>query len=218
MPGCWRAHATFSRSILLSLFLLWFWTANAIPSASSSTRLLQPRADVVVHLPLTFITPTNFYHLPLTIGTPPQTFAMLLDTGISDMVVAGNRCGGSSTGCPIASVSTYDFAASTTMVNKSTALTAIPFGEGSTTGYIVADTEDGGNQHTRNLILFWLGRITGDPLADADQPAGTFAFGGVNESLYIGDVEFLPSAGVKSHFWTLSLSGKHPPTPSFAVS
>ncbi|KAJ7054823.1 hypothetical protein C8F01DRAFT_1322238 [Mycena amicta] len=117
MPGCWRAHATFSRSMLLSFFLLWFWTANAIPSVSPSKRLLQPRADAVIHLPLTFITPTNFYHLPLTIGTPPQTFAMLLDTGISDMVVAGNRCGG--TGCPIASVSTYDFAASTTMVNKS---------------------------------------------------------------------------------------------------
>ncbi|KAJ7057411.1 aspartic peptidase domain-containing protein, partial [Mycena amicta] len=266
IPGCWRAHATFSCSILLSLFLLWFWTANAIPSASSSTRLLQPRADVVVHLPLT--PPTNFYHLPLTIGTPPQTFAMLLDTGSSDMVVAGNRCGGSSTGCPIASVSTYDFAASTTMVNKSTALTAIPFGEGSTTGYIVADTvrmagisipgisflesEDitdgppqrrvagviglGGAQRSligtipfwQSILLFnqlaeaqfsfWLGRITGDPLADADQPAGTFVFGGVNESLYTGDVEFLPSAGVESHFWTLSLSGKHPPTPSFAVS
>ncbi|KAJ7057404.1 aspartic peptidase domain-containing protein, partial [Mycena amicta] len=245
MPGCWRAHATFSRSMLLSLFLLWFWTANAIPSASSSTRLLQPRADTVVHLPLTFITPTNFYHLPLSIGTPPQTFAMLLDIGISDMVVAGNRCGGSSTGCPIASVSTYDFAASTTMVNKSTALTTIPFGEGSTTGYIVADTvtmagisipgisflesEDitdgppqrrvagviglGGAQRSligiipfwQSILLlnqlaeaqfsFWLGRITGDPLADADQPAGTFVFGGVNESLYTGDVEFLPSAG-----------------------
>lgn len=62
---------------------------------------------------------------------------MLLNTGSSDMVIAGSRC--VSIGCPLSGVATYDLASST-MVNTSSQSTLIPFGAGSTTGYIVTDT------------------------------------------------------------------------------
>lgn len=64
------------------------------------------------------------------------------------------------------------------------------------------------NQLAEAQFSFWLGHLDGDPLAASDKPVGAFIFGGVNDSLYTGEIEFQPSAGVASHFWTLSLSGR----------
>ncbi|KAJ6573117.1 aspartic peptidase domain-containing protein [Mycena vulgaris] len=53
---------------------------------------------------------------------------------------------------------------------------------------------------------FWLSRVQGTPNPAKEEPGGAFTFGGVNASLYSGDVEFLDLAGAQSTWWALHVS------------
>ncbi|KAF9234984.1 aspartic peptidase domain-containing protein [Melanogaster broomeanus] len=74
------------------------------------------------------------YYGSLAIGTPPVSFDVLLDTGSSDLWVAGTSCGVSCDG-----VGLYDASASSTFTNKSTSF-YIQYGQGEAAGYIATDT------------------------------------------------------------------------------
>ncbi|KAJ7049182.1 aspartic peptidase A1, partial [Mycena amicta] len=191
---------------------------------------------------------------PDSVPRSPQILNMVVDTGSSDVVVAGSRCEFS--GCPLTESQLYNFTQSSTMGNKSTESTTIPFGEGTATGFIVADTVTlgafsvsgiefleaeeiidgppagqvsglvglGGAARSHltavpfweTLILrnslpqpefsIWLARVGSAPPDRTSFPGGAFIFGGVNESLYAGDIEFLDSGGAEAQFWTLNLT------------
>ncbi|KAJ6528433.1 aspartic peptidase domain-containing protein, partial [Mycena capillaripes] len=78
----------------------------------------------------------QYYFTELSIGTPPQTFKMIIDTGSSDIFVAAKPC---TKECP-SSVLLYDYTKSSTAVNKSTSLTTLAYGSGSTQGYVFTDS------------------------------------------------------------------------------
>ncbi|KAF7358221.1 Acid protease [Mycena venus] len=53
---------------------------------------------------------------------------------------------------------------------------------------------------------FWLSRVLGTSNPKSEEPGGVFTFGGVNASLYSGDIDFRDLTGTTSTFWTLDLS------------
>ncbi|KAK6996857.1 acid protease [Favolaschia claudopus] len=55
---------------------------------------------------------------------------------------------------------------------------------------------------------FWLSRSTGTDNMKTEEPGGVFTFGGVNTSLYSGEIEFLDLTGPSSSFWSLEVSGQ----------
>ena len=60
-------------------------------------------------------------------------------------------------------------------------------------------------------MSIWLARFNNVPTASQEeQNGGAFTLGGVNSSLFTGDVEFLDMpAGTTPSFWLLSMSGAH---------
>jgi cathepsin D len=68
----------------------------------------------------------------------------------------------------------------------------------------------GGNQASAPEMGFWLSRFRGTSNPTNEEPGGAFTFGGVNASLYTGDIEFLALTGTASAFWSLDLSGLSP--------
>jgi cathepsin D len=54
---------------------------------------------------------------------------------------------------------------------------------------------------------FWLSRVRGTSNPTRDEPGGVFTFGGVNASLYSGNIEFLNVTGMASTIWSLDVSG-----------
>lgn len=74
------------------------------------------------------------YYGSLAIGTPAVSFDVILDTGSSDLWVAGSSCG---TSC--GSVATYNPSSSSTFQNLSTPFD-INYGSGSAEGYVAQDT------------------------------------------------------------------------------
>lgn len=59
---------------------------------------------------------------------------------------------------------------------------------------------------------FWLTRFLDDPNAVDTEPGGFFTIGGVNNTLFTGDIEFLPLVGADSvdqgTFWLLNVNGE----------
>ncbi|KAJ7853603.1 aspartyl protease [Mycena leptocephala] len=53
---------------------------------------------------------------------------------------------------------------------------------------------------------FWLSRVRGTSNPTRDEPGGVFTFGGVNASLYSGNIEFLNVTGTASTIWSLDVS------------
>ncbi|KAJ7830299.1 aspartic peptidase domain-containing protein [Mycena olivaceomarginata] len=85
---------------------------------------------------LTDLESETVYYTSFEVGTPPQTFNMLLDISLADVMVAGKSC---IVGCP--TDVTYDANKSSTAVNISTGPTTITFGSGgSGQGYTFTDT------------------------------------------------------------------------------
>ena len=69
-----------------------------------------------------------------------------------------------------------------------------------------------GNKLATPEMSFWLTRRTGDPAVPSEDYGGVFTLGGQNQTLYKGDVEFLPlvtNAG-KQVYWLLDVSGMYP--------
>lgn len=70
------------------------------------------------------------------------------------------------------------------------------------------------NQLSAPEMSFWLARDTAAELTNSNTnallPGGTFTLGGVNSSLFSGEIDFvnMPSANPNT-FWLLSLSSKH---------
>ncbi|KAJ7119368.1 aspartic peptidase domain-containing protein [Mycena crocata] len=56
------------------------------------------------------------------------------------------------------------------------------------------------------LMAFWLSRFVGSMSATKEQPGGSFTFGGVNSSLFSGEIEFLDITDTENTFWSLNLS------------
>jgi len=72
-----------------------------------------------------------------------------------------------------------------------------------------------GNLLSSPEMSFWFTRLLGDQSANTEDFGGIFTLGGQNQTLYTGDIEFLPlvtSAG-RQTYWLLSVSGTHPETP-----
>ena len=65
-----------------------------------------------------------------------------------------------------------------------------------------------GNKLTTPEMSFWLTRRLGDPNAQEEESGGIFTLGGRNQSLYTGNVEFLPLVTVldKRAWWLLNMS------------
>jgi len=55
-------------------------------------------------------------------------------------------------------------------------------------------------------MSFWLSRFNDVPSAQPEEPGGAFTLGGINSSLYQGDIEFLPTVLATPSFWTLTMS------------
>ncbi|THU83470.1 aspartyl protease [Dendrothele bispora CBS 962.96] len=62
------------------------------------------------------------------------------------------------------------------------------------------------NQLTDQEMGFWLTRFRGSQQVAEEEPGGVFTLGGVNNTLFTGDIEFLPTTGTPS-FWLLNLMG-----------
>lgn len=66
-----------------------------------------------------------------------------------------------------------------------------------------------GNQLTTPEMSFWFTRLLGDQNAQVEDFGGVFTLGGQNQTLYTGDVEFLPlvtNVG-RQTYWLLNVSG-----------
>ncbi|KAK7448817.1 hypothetical protein VKT23_013547 [Stygiomarasmius scandens] len=63
-----------------------------------------------------------------------------------------------------------------------------------------------GNQLTDPEMGFWLTRFRGTDQVAEEEPGGVFTLGGVNNTLFTGDIEFLETTGRPS-FWLLNLMG-----------
>jgi len=65
-----------------------------------------------------------------------------------------------------------------------------------------------GNKLTTPEMSFWLTRRLGDPNAQEEEFGGIFTLGGRNQTLYKGDVEFLPLVTIldKRTYWLLNMS------------
>ncbi|CED83808.1 Aspartyl protease [Phaffia rhodozyma] len=74
------------------------------------------------------------YSASVNIGTPGQSFNLILDTGSSDLWVAGNDC---TSGC--SGITTWDPSTSSTFKNLTTDF-KIKYGSGTAEGYAVTDT------------------------------------------------------------------------------
>lgn len=67
-------------------------------------------------------------------------------------------------------------------------------------------------QFTTKEFAFWLTRFRGDKTAEDEENGGVLTLGGVNSTLYQGDIEFLdmPSTSSSSDqetFWLLDMTG-----------
>jgi len=68
-----------------------------------------------------------------------------------------------------------------------------------------------GGQLTTPEMSFWFTRFLGSPTAQAEEFGGIFTLGGQNQTLYKGDIEFLPlvtNAG-RQTYWLLTVSGTY---------
>ncbi|KAJ7916112.1 aspartic peptidase domain-containing protein [Mycena leptocephala] len=95
----------------------------------------QQRRGTVEDLNIIDLSSDTYYSIPISIGTPPKQFSLALDTGSSDLWVAGTTCSGCSPGFV-----PYDPSASSTAVLNGTAPVTIAFGTGSATGSVFTDT------------------------------------------------------------------------------
>ena len=69
-----------------------------------------------------------------------------------------------------------------------------------------------GGQLSTPEMSFWFTRLLNDQSAQEEDFGGIFTLGGQNQTLFTGDIEFLPlvtSAG-RQTYWLLSVSGTHP--------
>lgn len=69
-----------------------------------------------------------------------------------------------------------------------------------------------GGQFSTPEMSFWLTRLLNDQSAQPEDFGGEFTLGGQNQTLYEGDVEFLPlvtNVG-RQTYWLLTVSGMHP--------
>ena len=68
------------------------------------------------------------------------------------------------------------------------------------------------NKLTTPEMSFWFTRLLSDPNAQEEEFGGIFTLGGQNQTLYTGDVEFLPlvtNVG-RETYWLLNVSGMFP--------
>ncbi|KAJ7848807.1 aspartic peptidase domain-containing protein [Mycena olivaceomarginata] len=170
---------------------------------------------------------TPFYFAEISIGTPPQKFKMMVDIGISMTMVSAKDCSGCPSGSP------FDgHPASHTFANKSTASIDFSYLGGKIEGFISDDTVAVGSlsvakgefrrplqrRYGRRLSpptepphlrwAFWLSRDLAADNGSEQESVGEFTFGGVNSSLYSGDIEFLSLAAGSAALgsWTLEIS------------
>ena len=69
-----------------------------------------------------------------------------------------------------------------------------------------------GGQLSTPEMSFWFTRLLNDQSAQEEDFGGIFTFGGQNQTLFTGDIEFLPlvtDAGQQT-YWLLGVSGTHP--------
>ena len=65
-----------------------------------------------------------------------------------------------------------------------------------------------GSQLAVSEMAFYLTRFQDDPNAKDEEPGGVFTLGGVNSTLFSGDIEFLPIPSDTLTYWVLNMSGK----------
>ena len=69
-------------------------------------------------------------------------------------------------------------------------------------------------------MSFWFTRLIGDPNASGEEFGGIFTLGGRNQTLYTGDVEFLPLVTINGRktYWIVNVSGAYLIRPCFVLS
>jgi cathepsin D len=65
-----------------------------------------------------------------------------------------------------------------------------------------------GSQLAAPEMAFYLTRFNDDPSAQEEEPGGVFTLGGVNSTLFTGDIEYLPMPSGTPTYWLLTMSGK----------
>ena len=76
-----------------------------------------------------------------------------------------------------------------------------------------------GGQLAAPEMSFWFTRLIGDPNASGEEFGGIFTLGGRNQTLYTGDVEFLPlvTIGGRKTYWIVNVSGAYPTRPRLVL-
>ncbi|EJD48177.1 acid protease [Auricularia subglabra TFB-10046 SS5] len=214
--------------------------------------------------PLVNVNSDSTYYGTLSIGTPPVPFNVILDTGSSDLWVAGTAC----TRC--AGVPLFDETQSSTFRNLTQPF-QIQYGSGAAAGDLAADVVQMAGFEVPNQAFAVVDRVTANLLDDnisgllglgfntisssgatpfvqtlfqqntLTQPlfgffltrfldvltirddvaqfGGEFTIGGVNQSLYQGDIEFIDIPAGREGFWgipmtSLVVQGNNVPVPT----
>ncbi|KAJ7115925.1 aspartic peptidase domain-containing protein [Mycena epipterygia] len=100
------------------------------------------------------------YFGSLAVGTPAVSFDVILDTGSSDLWVAGSTC---TQGC--SSVPTFDSSASSTFKNESTAF-SITYGSGAAAGALASDTVQMAGFSVSNQVFAVCDQVSSGLLTD----------------------------------------------------
>lgn len=214
--------------------------------------------------PLVNVNSDSTYFGTLAIGTPPTPFNVILDTGSSDLWVAGTGCV-RCTGVPL-----FDESKSSTFRNLTQPF-LIQYGSGAAAGDLAADVVQMAGFEVPNQAFAVVDRVTANLLDDdisgllglgfdtisssgatpfvqtlfqqktltlplfgffltrfldiltvrddVAQFGGEFTIGGVNQSLYQGEIEFIDIPAGREGFWGIPMTsivvqGNNVPVPS----
>ncbi|TFY53179.1 hypothetical protein EVJ58_g9594 [Rhodofomes roseus] len=170
----------------------------------------------------------------ISVGTPSQSFPMIMDTGSSDLWLASSSCSGCPSDTPeFTSSSSSSFKSNSSSTSSSghgggsNGEVSITYGSGDVQGSLGTDTVSlaGRRLAATGAVPFWqalisqgslsnpefafyLTRFVDDESAETEEPGGTFTIGGVNGSLYSGDITYYDLTDSTSPtYWTLTISG-----------
>ncbi|KAF7351940.1 Acid protease [Mycena venus] len=147
---------------------------------------------------LTDLESETVYYTSLEVGTPPQTFNMLVDISLADVMVAGKSC---IVGCP--TDVTYDANKSSTAVNISTGPTTLTFSTGgSGQGYTFTDTMTLGSYTISNAAFLQVTETTDN-----------FFSNPISGLLGLGFAQIAQTT--KTPFWQAVISGNEATSPEF---
>ncbi|THU91807.1 acid protease [Dendrothele bispora CBS 962.96] len=173
----------------------------------------------------------------LSIGNPPTSYNVILDTGSSDLWIAGSRCRSCDANTP-----TFSSSSSTKQLGSSFSIT---YRTGEAAGQLVTDTVSMAGFAVTDQVFAvcgdvsdnllsspvsglmglafetvsssgarWqnLAQFNADPSAQSEEIGGSFNLGFTNQTLYKGDIDFQEIPDGQETYWIQSLT-KFPDCP-----